>query len=686
MKIELKKITLLNFKGARSTEIEFGQITNVSGDNATGKTTIMDAFLWLLFGKDSTDRKDFEIKTLDKDNKPFHRMDHSVTAILLLDGQETIINRTFKEKWVKKKGESEAVFSGHETNFLWNDVPCSEKEFQSKVNEILNESIFKLITNTGYFNGLRWQERRNTLLAIAGEISNDDVIARIVTVHNKANFNDLITVLNSKKTIDEYRREIVAKKKKIKDELELIPARIEEASRSLPEEMDYESLQLQLEESHQTIASIDTLLMNKTKAQRQTQDTITNKNNEIHTLKSQRQQIEFETRNLVQEGRLTRSKEITNTRTELRTSQDDLARLNNDKNRLTVQKNTYEKEKVTLRKQWDELSANSFSEPAPLVFNEKDFCCPTCKRAYEAADIDGMKAAMVKNYDSHIASEKKLFNETKNRKLQQISASGKSIAAETVTIDSQLLTLQGDIENKSQEINSLQIKVRQLEENDQRMTSSEDIQFKNNIAAHIDYKAACEKIEVLENEIQSLTVSESNNELLSQKREANETISFLQKQLDTKEQKVKINARIDELTRQEKEMGIQLAELEGIEFSIEKFIKAKMDTLEGRINGMFKIVKFKLFDQQINGGTVETCEALINGVPYSDANNAARINAGIDIINTLQDFYDSYAPVFVDNAESVNTLIPVKSQLIRLVVTKDKKLLVQTTKQMAAAV
>ena len=128
--ITLKQLKLLNFKGIREKTIHFGHVTDIFGDNGTGKTTIMDAFLWLIFGKDSTDRKDFEIKTLDKNNKAFHKMSHEVSAIINVDGDEVGIRHTYKENWPTKKGTATETFSGHKNEYYWNDVPLNETEFR----------------------------------------------------------------------------------------------------------------------------------------------------------------------------------------------------------------------------------------------------------------------------------------------------------------------------------------------------------------------------------------------------------------------------------------------------------------------------------------------------------------------------------------------------------------------------
>jgi hypothetical protein len=141
---------------------------------------------------------------------------------------------------------------------------------------------------------------------------------------------------------------------------------------------------------------------------------------------------------------------------------------------------------------------------------------------------------------------------------------------------------------------------------------------------------------------------------------------------------------IEELKAEQTTLSQQIANVEKEQFVIENFIKDKIDRLEYAINSRFKYIKFRMFEEQINGGLRETCEATVNGVPYSDANSASKINAGLDVINTLSNFYGVYAPIFIDNAESVHTLIETQSQLIRLVVDESSKSLNVKSKELVA--
>lgn len=173
---------------------------------------------------------------------------------------------------------------------------------------------------------------------------------------------------------------------------------------------------------------------------------------------------------------------------------------------------------------------------------------------------------------------------------------------------------------------------------------------------------------------------ENREELLEAKRMLQEAIETLQDTLAGEKVKANSEKRVGELETTLRTLSEELAELEGMEFVIAAFTKAKIEAVENKINSLFTMVRFKMYEQQINGGEVEKCEAMIDGVPYSSANNASRINAGLDIINAICKFEGITAPIFVDNAESINALIPSQSQIIRLVVTEDANLVIQANK------
>lgn len=663
--IILKQMNLINFKGIRNLSVDFDEVTNIFGANGTGKTTLFDAFTWLLFGKDSTDRKDFQIKTLDEFNVAIPKIEHEVNAVVLVDGEEILIRRVLKEKWVKNKGALEAEFTGNETLYYWNDVPLSMKEFQNKVSQVLDETIFKLITSPTAFNSLKWQDRRNVLIQIVGNISDNDLAA------GNSDYEKLVAQLTNK-TLDEYKKQIAATIKKAKDDIKSIPTRIDEVERSKPEPVSEELVQKQIKQKEQRIQEIDNILQDKAAAHDELIKKRNTNQNLIFDVKSQINSIEFEVREKIKREQKSGDSKTDDIRTKLSEIVSELKAAEAKRDTLTDRRDALKTQIANLdqmilngREQWTNVNAKE------LEFNESEFCCPTCKRDFDAADIDLKKAEMKEN-----------FIADKQNQLKRISDNGKSNAAEKENLEKELQIIEERIEKGTQYVSDLSSKETQLradlliKNHEQKSVVQPSVheQLISELTVNNGYRELRKQLQHLE----SLTFdipAESDSELKSEKNTLAAEITTLKSSLQVNIQIANADARIQELSYEESKLAQQIANVEKEQYTIDNFIRLKIDTIEGKINQKFSYVKFKLFDTQINGAQVETCEALINGVPFSDANTASKINAGVDIINTLCDFYKVSAPIFIDNRESVVELIESKSQVINLIVSaRDKKL------------
>jgi len=233
--MKLISLKLQNFKGIKELDINInGENIAILGDNATGKTTIADAFSWLLFGKDSKDRAKFGIKTLDSAGNVIHNLEHGVYAMLEIDGDTVELERVYKEKWTKKRGTSTAQFSGHVVDFFINGVPKKEKEYTKFIESIIDENMFKLLTSTNYFNEvLNWTDRRKMLITAFGDVEDADVL-------KDSKYDKLVKAIG-KNSADEYNKVIAAEKKKINKELSDNSVRIDEVSKSI---VDYEDIEI----------------------------------------------------------------------------------------------------------------------------------------------------------------------------------------------------------------------------------------------------------------------------------------------------------------------------------------------------------------------------------------------------------------------------------------------------------
>lgn len=664
MKITLKKLSLINFKGVKRHDVDFSEITNIYGDNATGKTTIFDAFTWLFWGKDSSDKKDFNVKTIKSDGSTVERVEHEVSGTIMVDYDLVTLKRVLKEKWVKKRGEQFEEFTGHETLLFWNEVPVSLSEFNAKVNSLIDENLFKLITNAHYFNQMKWQEKRKVLFDIAGEVSDSEIFDRITTVSNKHLMDNLINVLNSKKTLEEYKKELSAKKKRIKDELESIPGRIAEVHHNMPEAINESEAKSKIDLLNKEIAEIDLQLYNYQEQANKAFEAVKQVQADINSLEQDNIRIKHE----IESDELKRINDIkianSNIEASVNQIQNDLLNKKAELDRAkTLQENwnskvvTLENEMNTLRDKWNSENAKE------IIFNEEEFCCPTCKRALEAGDIDAKKQVLIEN-----------FNLKKQIYLESIDAEGLRLKNEKDNLLSQIETNAKFIGDLSATLVELEAKLFDAKsEAEKALLPIERADINALLSANVQYQANISSIDSLKARLSAGASPVDNSLLKSKKIELQDQIQQLQKSLTINEVISSNKIRIEELENQQAKLSQELAGFEGYEFSIEEYNKAKIDLIEDKINGKFSFVKFKMFNKLINGGTEECCETLVNGVPYTDINNAAKINAGLDIINALCNHYNVSAPCFIDNAESVTKLTPINSQLIRLIVSENDK-------------
>lgn len=643
--IVLKTLSLRNFKGKKELNINFSKITNIYGENGTGKTSIFDAFTWLLFDKDSQDRSKFDIQPLDEHGNVVHMIETEVEGVLELDGKTLTLKKVLKEKWTRKRGEEQSELKGTETSYYIDETPVKMSEYKAKISELIDENIFKLITNPLYFSlNMKWQDRRKVLLEIIGDVTADRII------NYKISLRPLEALLVDK-DIDTLKRSIQARRRKLNDEIKSIPPRIDELNNSI-QDLNFDALDLQRRGVVAAIRDVEERILDKSKVN----EALLKEKNVLYSLKESLRELEYklklEAEDPVKQLRLDMQK----TESELYIKKSSFDRMENDIKSQETEIVTLENKMDELRNKWSSVNDEV------LTFNNEDFVCPTCRRPFEANDIESKKQEMIEN-----------FNQNKVRRLTSINENGKALSVKVNQLKENVTRLKADLEALKSEINNFLDNKIELQEKINGFTIDKDF-----IISNPKYKALSTQIAELE---ARLSKPVENTDVIDQRQKKTQLETELEsitKQLAQKEHNEKFRVRIKELMEEEKSIAQQIAELEKQEFLTEDFIRTKVELLEGSINSKFKYVSFKLFNTLVNGSLEECCEALVNGVPYTtNANTAAKYNAGLDIINTLSDHYGVYAPIFIDGRESVNKLIDTNNQVINLIVSQDKEIRVE---------
>lgn len=648
MIVKLKKLTLKNFKGIKEKEVIFSDKTNISGDNATGKTTIFDAYSWLLWGKDSLSRKDYEIKPYDENNNVIHNLESSVEGIFDIDGKETTFTRVFKEVWTKKRGSNNETFTGHTTDFFINEVPKKKKEYEERISEFVSEDEFNLLSNPKYFNEiLDKKERRKILLSLVDKVE----FSNLVEVN--PDFKDLDLENYS---LDELKAMAKSTCKKINDKLKEIPARIDELEATKTKD-DFEELENKLIKIKDQIKVLDEKLAGTNNISEE----IDEKYKIIADLKEKKSEIlsEFEEKKRLKtreyEDRIHElNSKISVIEFEIDNSQSSIKRFKTDKMNDVLKKDQIEFKLNTTRKEYLEVYNKKF---------DGSLNCPTCGKEFDPEK----KEEIIKH-----------FNLDKSKKIEALSKEGEALNKELKEIkdrkqriDQEITTLEKTIEklNKSQEENKKNIDLCK------KMIDGVS-QVKINTTDESEIKDIENEISKVEDEISNMGKVD-NSEILKQKEDLNKELEGINSKVSLKGLNEQLDSKISQYMDQEKKLSKEYEEKQRILYLCEEYTKTYTEMVSEKINNLFSYVEFKLFDTQINGGIQETAEATYKGVPYGSLNSAAQINAGLDVINSLSKHYEKEIPIFVDNAESINDIAEANSQLITLSVSKFKNIRVE---------
>lgn len=651
--MKLDSMRIENFKGIAAFEFTpNGGNTTVYGDNATGKTTLVDAFTWLLFDKDSQGAKDFNIKTLDAGSGlAIQAIDHSVEATLTTDdGSCVTLQKIYREKWTKKRGSADRVFDGHTTEHFVNGVPRSKTEYQGIVSGFASEKMFRMLTSPTFFSEqLTWQERRAMLVQAFGANVTDEMI-----IENNPDLAPLGEML-ARVSIEDLKKVEMATRKKINEELQGIPGRIDEANKAIPEGTSG-SPEALAAKAQKLASEVEALVQRKATA-------LTG--GEIATLQTQLAELGtvlIEKRNAYMattfndlQTRLHASIQRLNELKSVETA------LDNQLHRNAEQGESCEREIANLRKgnaaiveRWTRQSAMKFVPGG---------ACPTCGQDYPAHLIDRQEADFNRTRAASLATitdegtRNKAAIEERTAKMYALAEEGRSLAAGLEDAKRQVTDQQTIVDTLAEQCKGVP-GFEQTPDHAEIVAKQEGLE-KQIAAMRADYAPALEAI---------------NAEIEAKRQEleaANRAITAYEMARAQRD-------RVKELQAREKELARHFEASEKNLYLIEQFQRLKIGALEESINTQFSLVRWKMFDEQINGGMTETCVCTVDGVPYSDLNNAAKVQAGLDIIGAMAEHHGFYPPVWVDNRESIVRLPEMQQQVISLVVSEpDKELRVE---------
>ena len=657
MRMILISLHMENFKGIKSLDVNFSNKTSIKGQNAVGKTTIFDAFTWLLFNKNSAGEEKFNVRPLDKDGHRIDNVEIKVVGVINVDGKEVELSKVQKQNWVKKRGTDTVTLQGNVNSFEIDGYPKSEAEFKSYISGLAqSEEMFKMLTNPQYFSSLKWKEQRDILMKLVAEISDVEL------AKTDAKYAPLIAELEKAPSTDDIRTKFSKALSEWKKKQAEIPVRIDEAEKSkidvdvAEQELLKSDLERKIEALEDLISKsdvqIDEMRSEEMHCQFEMSAIMQTMNNELSSKKREIENHKYE-----------HERKLEDVRSSIRKAQDSI-----ESSKKSISEQTLKK--AELAKKYKEEKEKKFDD-SKWVFDESTTVCSLCGQRLPEDKIESLRA----DFSKRKADAIEAFNEEHAKTLSMIVDDGNACAEMIKKLTENNEELENTINTlKLNEAEEIDI-INGFDEQISKIPSCAD--YMQN-AEYAKLKAKQDKLLADIAELESKGVDKAVEDARADKAKLNSKLDEVNKVIAQAANNVMIDDRIETLRDEQKEIGQKVADQEQMLYLLEEFIRFKLNKVSESINSHFKTVNFVLFKEQLNGGIKDCCECSVNGINYSDLNNGHRIVAGLDIISTLNELYGVYCPIFTDNAESVNdfNLPNMEDQMILLEVSCDKELVV----------
>lgn len=666
MKVEVKKISLENYKKFPSKSVDLFPRTEISGRNREGKSTLQDAYLDVLTGKMANGTEPTSIRRKEN-GVEVPKVDVVRELTLSIDGKEKVIRKITKQKWRKPRGQSEEVFDGNETSYEIDGFPAKSKDYTEFIQSIAEPSTLLMCSNPKPFLDTL-QKSTAESRKVLEKMSGFDISQFMEENPQYAHVEEITKGHSVEDTLKKLRKELNAQKKKVdaknteiayetnrsveaedtssleskKQELNAELSKLEEQEQILEDSAKgYDSLSYEIRGLK---SSRDGLV---SKADKELKDKKTVIMKVYYDLAKKKIEKESAIRML--------GMELDNHIREAKQAKADLDRARQDYPRIKEM-------------EWDDSELKSIEAE---TFNYSDTICPTCGQELPEEQVAELKASFEEKKKARIESQLKVkesFESEKQEKLKYVCDLGNTSAAKLKKTNEEINKLQSEISVAQDEVSEL---TKQIEEEQSKFTELPESVDMSNDEEYLEVTA---RIAELEEKLKSF------DDVSGKKQELRMQISNVMKQISNVDADIKIaQAAVTEKEKRVAELNEELRNLGQVQADIEKNIDTvlnfsiqKNKALAEKINPFFHHFQFSFLDYTIEGNPMETCKMICNGIDYnSGLNHSDKILCEVDLLNGLQEMNGLNLPLWIDDSEIIdkNRIPMLDRQMIVLRVT-----------------
>ncbi len=671
MKIRLKSLALENYKKFDNGSFDFFNRTKISGKNREGKTTIENAYMEILTGKEVDGTQPDGIRPHDEDGKDLNRSDVIREVVLDIDGKETTIRKNTKQKWRKPHGQTEEVLDGNTVSYEIDSFPYAPKKFEEYMKGLVDPESLLMCSNPNpflYTLKKSTSDARKVLEKLSGFslekflASNPQYVAVL----------DLTKGHSVEDTMKKLRKQLTDQKKKLtqKDtELKY------EQTRDSGGQIETSDLELAKGEWRDKIAEVDRQEQELDEAVK----AYDSANAEILSLKSRLNEI-FNNAGLgLREQRSEIDQKISELNIQNKRYANDLKMSEMDlkHSKMGIERHNAELQKA--RNDYSDCSAKTFDESKlheieAEQLDEDSLICPECGQVRPEAQRINLRETFEQSKARRISEQEKareVFNSEISKMLDSITEIGNKAVDDLKVAQEAKKEAEQKISEVRKQIIETSSEIEKLCEELDKLPKEVDL------SGNVEYQELSEQIKKKESALSDMDNGAVKRVELRQQRnhymdEISKLDAQIQKSIADEEQKER---KLAELKVEFDKQKQTVADIERQIDVISQFSIEKNAALAEKINPYFKHFQFSFLDFTIEGNPVETCKMVCGGTDYNNLNGGDRKLCEVDLCRGLQEMNDLNLPIWIDESVVVDPdRIPMdmEQQLILISRTDDK--------------
>lgn len=667
MKIRIKSLDLENYKKFEKTSFHFFDRTKISGKNKEGKSTIMNAYMEILTGKEVDGTQPDGIRPHGSDGEDLNRSDIIREVVLDIDGKETTIRKITKQKWRKPHGQTEEVLDGNTVSYEIDGFSYAPKKFEEYIKELADPEILLMCSNPNPFLSILKKSTADARKLLE-KLSGFSLEEFLVSNPQYYTVSDLTKGHSVEDTMKKYRKQLNEQKKKLEQKNTELKY---EQTRDAGGSVEVSDLELAKGEWKEKIAEVD----------RQEQDldetvrAYDSANSEILSLKAKLNGIFNSAGSGLREQRVTLDQKISELNMQNKGYANDLkmAEMDLKHTKMGIERHKAELEKA--RKDYRIHSGRTFDETKLLEieseqFDEESLICPECGQVRPEAQRINLRETFEQSKARRIAEQEKAreeFSVDLSKTLDFITETGNNADYDLKTAQQAEKEAEQKIKEFREQIISTSSEIEKLCGELGKLPKEVDL------SENTEYQELSEQIKKKEFALSAMdNGSMKRMELRQQRNQYMEEISKLdaqiRKSIADEEQKER---KLAELKSEFDKQKQAVADIERNIDILNQFSIEKNAALAKEINPFMDGFKFNFLTYTLENNPIECCQMIRSGTEYNNLNYSDRLLVETSMIRGFQKMNNLDLPIWIDNSESINDdrLPELETQMIVLKVT-----------------